>query len=225
MLTSDCTRRYLVVIADYRLVPQAKFPDPMEDIRDAILWVIAHPTLDVPPESSSGPASPVSADTQNIFVMGHSAGAHYTSALMLHPTLLPAHVRTDHLRGLVLKGGLYDFVDGSPFLREGAPVVQLYGSADAARAQQPLALLREADDALVRALPDVVFFRSEWEPTDIVQTNEAMTAEFGRRVGREVRVRIMRGHNHVSPEWCLMSGEGEDWAVEVDAWIKERIKV
>ena len=32
----------MTVIADYRMHPAAKFPDPAIDVREAMAWVVAH---------------------------------------------------------------------------------------------------------------------------------------------------------------------------------------
>ena len=41
--------------------------------------------------------------------------------------------------------------------------------------------------------------------------------------GRKVRYDIMKGHNHISPNCALMTGEGEEWAESVAVWAKEKI--
>ncbi|KAG6834885.1 hypothetical protein H0H93_006655, partial [Arthromyces matolae] len=71
-------RGFIVIIPDYRLAPNTIFPGAAEDVRDSILWAIKHP------ENLSTPSTP-NPDTQNIFLMGHSAGAVHAFASLLLP--------------------------------------------------------------------------------------------------------------------------------------------
>jgi acetyl esterase/lipase len=57
---------YTVVSADYRLAPETKLPEIIDDIRDAFHWV-----------RESGP-SLFNADARRIGVVGHSAGGYLT---------------------------------------------------------------------------------------------------------------------------------------------------
>lgn len=214
--------RYVVVIPDYRLVPTVSFPEPINDVRDAILWVLEH-TQEI---NQGGTDAAVTADTENIFVMGHSAGSAYTASIAFHPSMLPLTVLKNNIRGLILQGGVYSF----PIPKEGeedpsSPVLQLYRTPRGIAENMPLALLERASEERIGALPEVMFWVSERDPGWIVSSNKELLEVFGRRtsrVGEELRV--MKGHNHISPHWCLGTGEGEEWAVEVAEWIKEKVK-
>lgn len=63
---------FVVVSIDYRLAPETKLPEILEDVRDAYLWVRA-----------KGPAL-FHADPNRIAVVGHSAGGYLTLAAGYH---------------------------------------------------------------------------------------------------------------------------------------------
>ncbi len=67
-------RGITTVIADYRLYPEVKFPDFVDDAARAYAWVTKH--LHAPDNHTAQKLRPV-------FLMGHSAGAH-TSALLAY---------------------------------------------------------------------------------------------------------------------------------------------
>ncbi|KAI8340096.1 Alpha/Beta hydrolase protein [Chlamydoabsidia padenii] len=61
---------YLVVVPDYRKYPKVKVDSMYQDIRQAIKWTFHH-------------ANDIGADVDMIYVMGHSAGAHLASQVVL----------------------------------------------------------------------------------------------------------------------------------------------
>ncbi|KZT66918.1 alpha/beta-hydrolase [Daedalea quercina L-15889] len=204
---------FLTIISDYRLVPGAKFPEPVEDLRDAIGWTIAkaHDIL-------SG--TDVQADFDHVFLMSHSAGACHTSTLLLHPTLLPPDLRS-HIRGVILQGGVYTFKrDGS--MGPDAPLLQLYGSWDAVEANMPAMLLQRAPGELLENFPEVAVFYSEKDPEDFIENSKDFATSLGTKLGRSVPVVVMKEHNHLSPHWALWTGAGEEWAEDVTKWIRDK---
>ncbi|KZT66920.1 alpha/beta-hydrolase [Daedalea quercina L-15889] len=206
-------RGILTVIADYRLVPNVKYPQPIEDIRDAVNWVVNNGDKIVED-------TPIQADFDNVFLLGHSAGTIYTATLLFHPTLLTSHLRS-HIRGVVLKSGIYRFPRNERMGPE-HPLLQLYGSWDEVEANQPMTLLEQAPDEHFQGFPQVVMFASQREPDWWMVSNEELREALQVRLGREVPLIVMKGHNHISPHWALWSGEGEEWAEEVTSWIHEK---
>jgi acetyl esterase/lipase len=61
-------RGYVVVNADYRLAPGARFPAPLQDLQQALRWMRAH-------------AAELGLDGQRIAAWGYSAGAHLAALL------------------------------------------------------------------------------------------------------------------------------------------------
>ena len=70
--TALAARGITTVVADYRLFPQATFPDFMVDAARAYRWVTDHLN-----DGASGP--------RPVVLIGHSAGAHIGALLALDP--------------------------------------------------------------------------------------------------------------------------------------------
>jgi len=140
------TRRgYVAVIPDYRLAPAVKFPAWINDAAHALRWV----------RDSIGNYG---GDTAQIFVVGHSAGAHTAAVLALDDRyLLQAGVQPEAIRGFVSMAGPVDTVWTDPDVqtlmgpRESWPgtyPAQLVSSTH----HQPLLLLHGGKDETVRPI-------------------------------------------------------------------------
>jgi acetyl esterase/lipase len=71
------SRGYVVVIPDYRLYPEARFPVFVEDGAKALKWVERNVLQH-------------GGDSQRVFLAGHSAGAHLAALLLFDPGYLAA---------------------------------------------------------------------------------------------------------------------------------------
>jgi len=118
---------HTVVIPDYRLYPAVRFPAFVDDGARAVRWTIDH----------------VGAD--EVFVMGHSAGAHIALMLAVNtPYLAQAGVDRRKLGGAIGLAGPYDFLPLTS-----ARLIEIFGGANNpevevitfARAPLPPALL------------------------------------------------------------------------------------
>jgi acetyl esterase/lipase len=87
---------YVAVLADYRRYPEVIFPEIIDDARRAVEWVKANI------ENYGG-------DSENIFLMGHSAGAHLAAMLILNETYLSAETLNE-ISGFIGLAGPYDFL-------------------------------------------------------------------------------------------------------------------
>lgn len=88
----------VAVLPDYRLYPEVRYPDFLADSALAVRWVF---------ENIAG----LGGDTQNVFLMGHSAGAYNAAMLALNPHYLrTAGVEPRRVRGLIGLAGPYDFL-------------------------------------------------------------------------------------------------------------------
>ena len=208
------------MIADYRLWPEVTFPTPPADVRDALAWFLAHtPAV----AAASNGQFPTSADLSNIFVLAHSAGGNHLASLYLSPDVMPLeHPVRAATRGLVPQGGAYRFYfepepNGDPTVLEG-----YYGSRENTLANIPLELLKRASDELVKSLPEWFVLASEREPPDVRMSNDMFVQLLEERLGKKVKYEFMKGHNHISPHWALLSGEGEEWGEWVATWVKEK---
>jgi len=84
---------YTVVIPDYRLYPDIRFPAFIEDGAQAVRWT----------SDRFG--------TDKLYLMGHSAGAHIASMLAANTSYLPgAGVDRAQLAGFIGLAGPYDFL-------------------------------------------------------------------------------------------------------------------
>jgi acetyl esterase/lipase len=91
-------RGYVVVIPDYRLYPQVRYPDFLDDGARAVAWT----------EHDIGRYG---GDPQRVYVMGHSAGAYNAAMLALDGRWLGRQgIRPDSLHGWIGLAGPYDFL-------------------------------------------------------------------------------------------------------------------
>jgi len=89
---------FVVAIADYRLVPAVRYPVFLEDGARALAWLTKH-------------AGRYGGDPEDIFVMGHSAGAYNAIMLALDPRLSrQVGLTRQVLRGAIGISGPYDFL-------------------------------------------------------------------------------------------------------------------
>lgn len=87
-----------VVIADYRVYPEVVFPTFMHDAAAALAWTKLH-------------IDKYAGNSDQIFVAGHSAGAHIASLLALDKRYLAPHKLTPSMiSGVVGLAGPYDFL-------------------------------------------------------------------------------------------------------------------
>jgi acetyl esterase/lipase len=111
---SLASKGYLTVIPDYRLYPNVKYPAFLRDGARAIQW-----TRDRVREYGG--------NHDQIFLMGHSAGAYIAAMLSLHPKfLLEAGVSREVVRGTIGLAGPYDFRN----LKKGTVVESVFSPAE-----------------------------------------------------------------------------------------------
>ena len=143
-LVGDAITRlgYVAVIPDYRLAPPAKFPAWIDDAAHALRWV--HDSI-----------ANYGGDAAQLFVVGHSAGAHTATVLSLDDRyLLRAGVQPEFVRGYVSMAGPVDTVWTDPDVQDlmgprvgwpGTYPAQLVSSTQ----HQPLLLLHGMKDKTV----------------------------------------------------------------------------
>ncbi|HEX8380202.1 MAG TPA: alpha/beta hydrolase [Allosphingosinicella sp.] len=131
---------FVVVIPDYRLVPEVRYPDFLKDCAAAVRWARRN-------------AGAYGGDGERIVLAGHSAGAYNAAMLALEPGLLGPDRAA--VRGLAGLAGPYDFLPlddpatigafgGWPRPEETQPV------RHAGPGAPPALLLHGADDVRVR---------------------------------------------------------------------------
>ena len=109
---------YVVVIADYRLVPDVEYPSFIDDCALAFNWTVEH-------------VAAFGGDNTRIALMGHSAGAYNAAMLALDKRYLSLH--RHRIRCLVGLSGPYDFF---PF--DGPISLRTFGLVPNPEATQPI---------------------------------------------------------------------------------------
>lgn len=122
----------IVVVPDYRLYPQARFPEFVQDAAHALAWVQTHI------ESYGG-------DSTALFLMGHSAGAHIAMLLALDSRYLSsAGGSPSVLRGVIGLAGPYDFL---PF--RSRRMREIFAPAADPRVTQPIYFAEQSHPPLL----------------------------------------------------------------------------
>ncbi len=91
-------RGNVVVVPDYRLYPEVRYPTFLQDCAQAVAWTQAH-------------LAEIGGNPGDVFLMGHSAGAYNAMMLALDPKWLQsAGTSRDKLAGVIGLAGPYDFL-------------------------------------------------------------------------------------------------------------------
>jgi acetyl esterase/lipase len=136
------SRGFIGVVADYRLYPQVRFPEFVDDGARAVAWLHSN-------------VRTYGGSPDKIFVMGHSTGAHIAALLAVKEEYMArAGGSRSWLRGMIGLSGPYDFMPiTDPTLRDifappekfeqSQPV--LYAEGD----NPPMLLMHGEDDEIV----------------------------------------------------------------------------
>jgi acetyl esterase/lipase len=97
---------YLVVLPDYRLYPQVRFPQFLDDGAQAVAWVQRH-------------VADYGGDPHRIVLMGHSAGAYMAAMLALNRRyLMQAGADPQRIVGLIGLSGPYGLTPNTTTLHQ-----------------------------------------------------------------------------------------------------------
>jgi acetyl esterase/lipase len=121
------SRGFVAVLADYRLYPEVRYPDFLEDSAQAVAW-------------AANEVQRYGGDPKRLFVMGHSSGAYNAAMVALDARLLAQYGMTPAvLRGWIGLAGPYDF---TPI--ENAAVRPVFFFPDTPPASQPINQVTDA---------------------------------------------------------------------------------
>lgn len=88
----------IVVIPDYRVFPEVIFPEFIDDAATSVAWTKKH-------------IAEFGGDPEQLFIAGHSAGAHIAAMLSVNPVYLQqVGLQPRQLRGMIGLAGPYDFL-------------------------------------------------------------------------------------------------------------------
>lgn len=131
---------FVVIVPDYRLVPEAPYPDFLRDCASAVRWARRN-------------SAHYGGDGERIVLTGHSAGAYNAAMLALDPSLLGPDRAA--IRGFAGLAGPFDFLpldDASTLAAFGAwpRPAETQPISHAAAGAPPALLLHGADDVRVK---------------------------------------------------------------------------
>ena len=167
------SRGFVTVIADYRLVPEVRYPGFLEDSANALRWVQDNIT------SYGG-------DPNRLFLAGHSAGAYNAVMLALDPSFRQEFGVTMPILGVAALSGPYDFY---PF--EYGEVRDAFGDAPSPEGTQPINLVTSE-------APPMYLASGTTDPIVRVQ-NTNHFAERLREQGVWVTTQYYEGFGHMEP--------------------------
>ncbi len=166
-------RGFVTVIADYRLVPEVKYPEFLEDNASALRWVQDN-------------IANYGGDPSRLFLAGHSAGAYNAVMLALDPSFLREYGFDLPIRGVAALSGPYDFY---PF--EYGEVQNAFGSAPNPEGTQPINLVTA--DA-----PPMYLATGTTDPIVRMQNTERFAQKL-KDSGIWVTTRYYEGFGHMEP--------------------------
>ena len=161
-------RGFVVVVPDYRLVPQVRWPAFVEDGAAAMAWTLAN-------------IAAHGGDPARVAVMGHSAGAHIALLLALDRRWGVA----DGIRAAVGLAGPYDFL---PFTAGGAADAAL-GNAPDLNDTQPIHFARAG-------APPLLLLHGETDTT-VLPRNSRRLANAVTDLGGQAEARVYPDLGHI----------------------------
>jgi len=184
-------RGYVVVVPDYRVWPEVNYPDFLHDGAAAVAWTHRH-------------IAQYGGDPAQLFVMGHSAGAHIAAMLTLDQQYLARQrLSNSAIRGFVGLAGPYDFL---PLTEPN--VIALFATAPDLAVTQPIHYARQAG---VGQLPAVLLMHGD-DDRRVYPRNSINLARALRDAGRPVELDLLPDVSHtgiVAKFTRLLRGDGQ----------------
>ena len=184
----------ILVTAGYRLAPGAKYPQQVDDCRNALRWVYEN-------------VAAYGGDPDRIFVGGHSAGGHLAALVTLQTgRLSDFNLPADVIKGCLPVSGVFDVTDAPPERQEA-----LLSSPDDAVEASPLH----------NTAGNTVPFFLEIGEDDFPNLRAQHAAMVGklREAGGPVEEMERMGHNHFAIS--LDHGDPDSpWSTKARAWLR-----
>lgn len=167
------SRGFLTLVADYRLYPEVRYPDFLDDGAQAVRWAVDN-------------AGPLGGDPSRVVLVGHSAGAYNAVMLGLDRRYLDrAGVAPGAVRAVAGLAGPYDFLPIASPITE-----RVFGGADDLPATQPLSFVGPN-------APPAFLATGDADDTVWPKNTRALAARL-RAAGVEVDERHYPGVDHVN---------------------------
>ena len=126
------SKGFIVVIPDYRIYPEVKFPGFMQDPAKAAAWVKLH-------------ANEFGGDAQHVFLAGHSAGAHIAVMLSVNPEYLAReNLKYSDFAGTIGLAGPYDFLP-----LKSQRLIDIFGAENERWKSQPIEFVTGQNPAML----------------------------------------------------------------------------
>lgn len=166
------SRGFVVVVPDYRLYPEVRYPEYVRDAAGAMAW-------------TKREIAKHRGDPARITLMGHSAGAHIAAMLAYNPRFLAAvGLSRGDVHGFVGLAGPYDFVPTEP------KIVDNLGAEGGAARAMPATFVQGGEPPSLLVTGD--------EDKRVEPGNTQRLAAALRRVGSPVEVMVVPGYGHPS---------------------------
>lgn len=169
---------FLTLAPDYRLYPEVRFPDFLDDCAMAVRWAVDN-------------VAALGGDPERIVLIGHSAGAYNAAMLALDPRYLRGvGVDPETVRAFAGLSGPYDFLP-----LKGAITERTFGGAADLAATQPVSFARADAPAAFLATGD--------KDTTVYPRNTRKLAAALRDKGARVEERHYPGVDHAGAVLAL----------------------
>lgn len=162
-------RGFVVIVPDYRLVPEARYPEFLRDCAAAVRWARRR-------------AGDYGGDGERIVLIGHSAGAYNAAMLALDPSLLGPDRAA--VRGIAGLAGPYDFLP-----LDDESTIAAFGAWPKPADTQPVT-------HAAAGAPPALLLHGEAD-TRVKPRNSRELAGRLRAAGSDVRLRLYPGLGHV----------------------------
>ncbi|MEO1889442.1 MAG: alpha/beta hydrolase [Cycloclasticus sp.] len=164
-------RGFITVIADYRVFPNVEFPNFINDGALATQWVLNNIVR-------------YGGDHSNVYLMGHSAGAHMAAMLIANKKFLAEQqVNITDIRGFIGLSGPYDFKITDDDIK------QVFRQASSYKDTQPITFIDGSE-------PPMLLLHGQKDKTLSV-TNSQHMAEKTNKMGGNASVILYKDMAHV----------------------------
>ncbi|KAH8881149.1 alpha/beta-hydrolase [Thozetella sp. PMI_491] len=197
--------RMVGILATYRLLPDARFPEGMEDVAAALRWVKDH-------------AREYGGDESRVFVIGQSAGGAHLAMALFSGLLRQIDAVP---RGIVLQSApfWYDLTQA----RRKANMLQYYAASDEDGALKDCGLSMFRRLGTIDAFETELFITvAEFDFDECVRGNMMFLEACRLQMKRLPRFEVLHGHNHVS--YALSMGlEGDEIGPKILSFVQRVI--